>query len=261
MPLAIAWPSTIPGGRRVTDLVNLIDVTATIYDATNVIPPFDYPLSGRSLMNVLLSKDSGKVDPTRDAVFSGRERHSSSRYNSLGYPQRSIRTDEYLYIWNLRPERWPAGSPLKYDKARYTPEGIQEGSILGPDHGGYHDIDACPSLDFLIANKGSKDLGEFFDLAVAKRPEVELYDIRIDTGCLKNLAGWSSFTAIERQLEDRLKVYLRQTGDARVVSQDGGEIWETYPRYSSLRWFPKPEWADRRPVAQQDWLESRRPRR
>jgi uncharacterized sulfatase len=261
MPLAISWPSTISGGRRVTDLVNLIDVTATIYDATNVTPPFAYPLSGRSLMNVLLSKDSGNVDPTRDAVFSGRERHSSSRYNSLGYPQRCIRTHEYLYIWNMRPERWPAGTPVKYDTARYTLEGNQAGSLLGPDHGGYHDIDACPSLDFLIKNWESKDLGPFLDLSVAKRPEVELYDIRTDTGCLNNLAGHADFTAVERRLENRLKAYLRQTGDARVVSQDGGEIWETYPRYSSLRWFPEPEWAKRRPVIQQDWLELRRPRR
>jgi len=68
-------------------------------------------MSGRSFVDVLVSGKSGRVDPKRNRVFSARERHSSSRYNNLAYPIRALRTHDFLYIRNFRPERWPAGHP------------------------------------------------------------------------------------------------------------------------------------------------------
>ena len=260
MPLAIAWPKAVPQGRSVRDLVSLIDVTATLYDVAGVAPPFEQPISGRSLMNILLFEQSGLVDPTRDAVFSGRERHSSSRYNTLGYPQRCVRTHDYLYIWNLRPERWPAGAPRKYGAGNYGTATEVIDKLLGPEHGGYHDIDACPTMDFLIANRQNEEVGRFLDLAVAKRPETELYRITDDPGCLTNLAGRDAFAEVERNLQRRLRDYLRATNDSRVVDVAGGEIWETYPRFSPLRWFPEPEWVKEASVVPQEWLEARRPK-
>ncbi|QDU43188.1 Arylsulfatase precursor [Symmachiella dynata] len=262
MPLAIAWPEKIPGDRVVNDLVNLIDVTATIYAATDVKPPENYPLSGKSLLGLLESDASGIVEPDRDAVFSGRERHSSSRYNSLGYPQRCIRTADYLYIRNFRPERWPAGAPRKFGKGQSAKAAAVTNDDLGPEHGGYHDIDACPALDFLIEHRDDPKISRFFHLAVDKRPAEELFDIRTDPGCLNNLAGDPKFANVQRQLSEQLMDYLKQTGDARVTASDGGDIWETYRRYSKLRWFPKPDWAEEHPerVPQQDWVEERRPK-
>ena len=49
-------------------------------------------------------------------VFAGRERHASARYNNWGYPSRALRTKDFLYIRNFRPERWPAGDPCAIDK-------------------------------------------------------------------------------------------------------------------------------------------------
>ena len=50
---------------------------------------------------------------------------------------------------------------------------------------------------------------------------------------------------LAKQLED----YLRQTGDPRVL--DGGDIWETYKRYSAIRQFPPPgQPPDSNPVKQ-----------
>ncbi|TWU11489.1 Arylsulfatase precursor [Symmachiella macrocystis] len=262
MPLAIAWPAKIPGDRVVNDLVNLIDVTATIYAATDVKPPEKYPLSGKSLLGLLESDASGVVEPQRNAIFSGRERHSSSRYNSLGYPQRCIRTADYLYIRNFRPERWPAGAPRKFGHGQYAKGAAVTNDDLGPEHGGYHDIDACPALDFLIEHRDDPKISRFFHLAVDKRPAEELFDIRTDPGCLNNLAGDPRFAEVQQQLSARLMDYLKQTGDARVTASDGGDIWETYRRYSKLRWFPKPDWAKEHPerVPQQDWVEERRPK-
>ena len=263
MPLAVAWPDRVPRDRKVDDLVNLIDITATIYKASGVSPPESTPIAGKSLMNVLTDDADGVVDEARNAVFSGRERHSSSRFNSLGYPQRCIRTHDYLYIRNFRPERWPAGTPRKFGKSGYPkpPEVLSE--VLGPMHGGYHDIDACPSLSFLIEHRHDPKIGPFLHLAVDRRPAAELYDIRSDPGCLRNLAEEESHAAVRRKLDGRLMEYLRETGDARVTDADGGDVWETYPRYSGLRWFPVPDWAGENPerVPKQDWLEKRRPRR
>ena len=260
MPLAISWPAGFGGGRRCEDLVSLIDVTATLYEATGVEPPFHPPLSGRSLMNILLSSRSGRTDPLRDAVYSGRERHSSSRFNSLGYPQRCIRTREYLYIRNLRPERWPAGAPRKYGSVSYAGAGEVAVGGLGPEHGGYHDIDPCPTLSYLVEHRNESDIRRFLDLAVARRPARELYRITEDPGCLVNLAGSADLAPVEEMLALRLEGYLRATGDPRLVDADRGEIFETYPRYSSLRWFPEPDWVlNGAPLVRQDWLEERRP--
>ncbi|MBC8352091.1 MAG: sulfatase [Planctomycetes bacterium] len=262
MPLAVAWPEVASGGRTVDDLVNLIDLTATIYDATGVMPPSETPLAGRSIRNVLSSKKQGTVDATRDAVYSGRERHSSSRFNSLSYPQRCVRTPQYLYIHNFRPERWPAGTPRKLGTGKYAKAAdVAEGN-LGPMHGGYHDIDACPSLSFLIDRRDDNMLGRFLGLAVDRRPAEELFDIRDDPSCLNNLAIDPAHVAVKKQLHDKLFSYLEQTGDARLTAPDGGDIWETYPRYSSLRWFPTPDWAKEHPerVSKQEWLEAKRPK-
>lgn len=250
MPLAVAWPEIATGGRTVDDLVNLIDLTATIYDAANVDPPAATPLAGRSIRNILSSEAEGIVDTKRDAIFSGRERHSSSRFNSLGYPQRCLRTQDYLYIYNFRPERWPAGAPQTVT-----------GGKLGPMHGGYHDIDECPSLSFMIDQRDDIALGRFIALAVDKRPFEELFDIRNDPSCLCNLATDVVHAATKEQLHERLFGYLEKTNDARLTDPDGGDIWETYPRYSSLRWFPTPDWAQQHPerVPKQEWLEGKRP--
>lgn len=262
MPLAVSWPAVAAGGRTVDDLVNLIDLTATIYDATEVQPPTDQPIAGRSIRNILTSKEEGNVDPSRVAVYSGRERHSSSRFNSLGYPQRCIRTQDYLYIYNFRPERWPAGTPQKLGEGKYAEAADVAEGQLGPMHGGYHDIDACPSLSFLIDRRGDNAISKFLDLAVDKRPAEELFDIRNDPSCLNNLADDAEHAAVKAKLHSRLFSYLEETADARLTAPDGGDIWETYPRYSSLRWFPTPDWAKENPqrVPKQDWLEAKRPK-
>jgi uncharacterized sulfatase len=44
-------------------------------------------------------------------VLAGQAHSGHQRDDHLGYPMRSIRTDDYLYIRNFRPERWPHGNP------------------------------------------------------------------------------------------------------------------------------------------------------
>lgn len=260
MPLAIRLPGGAHGGRTVDDLVGFTDLTATIYDVAGVEPRSNHELVGRSIRNLLESDESGILDPDRSAVYAARERHSSSRFNSLSYPQRCIRTHQYLLIHNFKPERWPAGPAQKYDSVVYDEHGNVVDAELGPPHGGYHDIDACPTLDYLIAHRDDPGIGRYLELAAGIRPAEELFDITRDPACLDNLADDPQLAGIRRQLHDQLFDYLTRTGDARVVGD--GDIWETYPRISGLRWFPKPQWAEENPasVPHQEWLEQRRPR-
>lgn len=259
MPLAVAWPDRIQDNRRIDELVNLIDLTATIYAAARVSPPAA-SLSGQSLLPLLEGARNPVRTESREAVFAGRERHSSARFRSLGYPQRCVRTRDYLYILNLRPERWPAGAPRKYGQGGYPDDEQVRAGVLGPIEEGYHDIDASPTLSYLIENRDRPEIGRYLAWAVEKRPREELYAIREDPACLNNLAEDPAFAAERKRLSLRLLEELTRTGDPRMGA-DGGQVWERYPRYSRLRWFPTPDWARRQPqrVPEQMWLEERRP--
>lgn len=227
VPLAVRWPAGCPAGRTSEDLVSFVDLAPTFL-AVAGLPP-DPEMAGRSLVNILRSERSGVVDPDRTAVFAGRERHSSSRYNNWTYPQRSIRTSTHLLIRNFRPDRWPAGDPRK----------LNEQGKLGPPHGGYHDIDACPTLTFLIERHEDPVIGRFFHLAVDKRPELELFAITSDPACLHNLALEPKHAELTAELNERLERHLKATRDPRIL--DGGEVFESYRRYSPIRSFPPPD--------------------
>ncbi len=229
MPLAIRWPKAVPAGRTVDDLVGFVDLTATILHVASAAPPRAYPLSGRSIQNLLTSPKSGLLDPTRTAVYSARERHSSSRYQNWTYPQRALRTPRYLYIRNFQPDRWPAGAPRE----------IKADGTLGPMHGAYHDIDGGPTLRYLVEHRDNPDINKYLQLAVAKRPAEELFDIPKDPGCLHNLADDPSLAETKKELATQLMNCLEKTGDPRVTGN--GDIWETYPRYSPIRQFPPPK--------------------
>jgi uncharacterized sulfatase len=145
---------------------------------------------------------------------------------------------------------------------KYDADGRVLDAKLGPEHGGYHDIDACPTLDFMIEHRSEQNVAELFQLAVGKRPAEELYAIHPDPGCLKNLVAEPAYAAVLAQHRQLLSAELTRTGDLRETDFAASHVWETYPRYSSLRWFPRPEWADEDHVRipRQDWLEARRPR-
>ena len=231
VPLAISWGAAVPGGRTVLDLVDLVDLAPTILEAAGVAHTGAPSMSGRSLLGLLRSGEEGVVDPVRDAAFAARERHSSSRYANLAYPQRALRTPQYLYVRNMKPERWPAGAPRK----------IEDGA-LGPMHGGYHDIDAAPSLDYLVEHAGDPAVERFLHLSVARRPAEELYDVLRDPACLYNLALDPAYDAVTERLRGHLTDFLAATGDPRVVGD--GDVFETYERLRGpMREFPAPEWA------------------
>ena len=244
VPLAISYPKGFPGNRIVDDPVSFTDFAPTILEMTNTKPEGMMPIFGRSIVNILKSDKSGIVDPTKKYIFAGRERHSSSRWNNLGYPLRSIRSEKYLLIWNMKPDLWPAGDPQAINtespKRELRPMyGIDE---KGKHHSdwAFTDVDGSPSKSFLIENYKDEKIKYYFDLAYAKRPEFELYDVKKDPYCITNLCGQPEYSAIENEMKDELLEELKRSGDPRVVGPDK-EIFESYIRYSPIREFPKPE--------------------
>ena len=94
-PLAIAWPGKIPPDRVIDDFVSLTDLAPTFLEAAGV--PIPAEMTGRSLLPMLLSDRSGRVEKDRDRVFFGRERHDSYRLENghpVGYPMRALRTEQ-----------------------------------------------------------------------------------------------------------------------------------------------------------------------
>ena len=244
VPLAISYPKGFPGNRIVDDPVSFVDFAPTILEITNTRPDGMMPIFGRSITNILKSDKSGIVDETKKYIFAGRERHSSSRWNNLGYPQRVIRSEQYLLIWNMKPDLWPAGdpqainteSPLRELRPMY---GIDEKGVHHPEWA-FTDVDDSPSKSFLIENHSDEKIKYFFDLAYAKKVEYELYDVKKDPYCLTNLCRQPEYSAIEKGMKDELLKELIRSGDPRIVGPDK-EIFETYIRYSPVREFPKPE--------------------
>ncbi len=202
VPLAIRWPPRVPGNRRVTDFVSLTDLAPTFLEAAGVAVPAE--MTGRSLVPLLASGGSGRVEEARDHIIFGKERHVPGQEgdNSGGYPMRAIRTDEFLYIRNFEPDRWPAGTP-NYEQA------YLENAWLA-------DCDNGPAKTFLWKHREDPDVERYYDLAFAKRPAEELYDLRNDPDQIDNVAENPEYAATKDELSKRLTSYLEATDDPRI---------------------------------------------
>ncbi len=212
VPLAIRWPSGIKTpGRVVDDFVSLPDLAPTFLEIAGVDSPDT--MIARSLVDVLKSNKQGTVDPKRDAVFTGRERHvAKARTKEKPYPQRAIRTDQYLYIINFEPNRWPMGTgPGFGTQASAMPDFVK---LRENTFAAFGDLDASPTKAWVVKHREEDPIS--FDFAVGRRPEFELYDIKRDPHCMKNLADDDDHAEVKTSLHKRLMSELKSTGDPRV---------------------------------------------
>lgn len=197
LPMAIRWGRQIKAGRHIDDFINVRDFAPTFLEAAGVKVPES--MSGQSFLAALRSEKSGWIDPSRNRMLIGKERHDLGRPNDEGYPVRAIRTPEYLYIRNYEPDRWPAGNP--------------ETSYPNCDNG--------PTKTLITFQF---DLN--YRLCFGKRPAEELYRVDEDPDCMKNLAFEPSLQKLKEQLRSEMEERLRQDGDPRMFGR--GEVFESY---------------------------------
>jgi N-sulfoglucosamine sulfohydrolase len=211
VPLALRWGVRGKPGRRVSDFVSFVDFAPTFLEVAGTEIP--HQMSGRSLLPILESERSGRIERSRDFVIFGKERHVPAQESPDmgGYPCRGIRTDDFLYIRNFFPERWPAG----------VPEGATH------PIGRFADCDDGPTKYFLMKHRDDPEVKRFFDLAFAKRSAEELYDLGKDPDQVNNVAGKPEYSQIKSALAARLRNELNATSDPRVL---GGEVlFDEYP--------------------------------
>lgn len=207
VPLVVRWPRLVRGGSECADsFVNFEDFAPTLLELAGIAPLAD--MTGRSFVPLL----KGELVEGRDATFLERERHANVRSGDGAYPCRSIRTRDFHYIVNLRPDRWPAGDPKLY-------------WAVGP----YGDVDGSLTKTLLTAQPLADELRRFYDYTFAKRPAEELYDLRRDPGEIDNRAADAKYAQIKQQLRERLDRWRATTADPRLAHDD--DRWDKYPYY------------------------------
>ena len=215
--LAVRWPGRVPEGRVVEDFVNLMDLAPTFLQAAGLEPPDC--MSGRSLMDVLESTASGLVDSERSFVVTGRERHvGRARQGNLPYPQRAIRTKDFLYIRNYAPERWPMGDPEGLDDPNAEPPSYEE--LCNDTHLCYPDMDAGPTKAWMIHHRGEELVRRLFEMGFGKFPPEELYDLRVDPHYMSNVVEDPAYRQDRQRLAQQLEEVQLAHADPRVVEPD-----------------------------------------
>jgi arylsulfatase A-like enzyme len=207
MPLAVMWKDGIRNpGRVVADYVSFIDFAPTFielagleWEATGM-----QPSSGRSLTDILDSEQEGRVNPERDHVLIGKERHDIGRPNDWGYPIRGIVKEGMLYLHNFETARWPAGNPET----------------------GYLNYDGSPTKTEVLETRTEASRSHYWRWSFGKRGQEELFDIAEDPECLANLANREEYRSLKESIKEQLYRELRKQGDPRMHGQ--GHVFDQY---------------------------------
>jgi arylsulfatase A-like enzyme len=201
-PLAVRWPGIVKPGMKIDAYVNLYDIAPTFIDIAG-IPRFDY-MTGQSWVPLL----KGRSQPDRTTVFLERERHANVRKGDLSYPARAVRNQSFLYIRNLRPDRWPAGDPEMW-------------KAVGP----FGDCDGGPTKDEIVSDRQEP----YFSLSFAKRPEEELYDLKKDPWEMTNVVDRADYAKARKEMRAKLDDWMKKTADPRYAHDD--DHWDKYPYF------------------------------
>ncbi len=204
LPLAMMWPAGIDTpGRTVDTFVSFTDLAPTYLELAGISWDASGMAAheGRSLRELLTSE---RVQHHRDHMLIGKERHDIGRPNDEGYPIRGIVTDDWLYVRNFEPDRWPAGNPET----------------------GYLNCDGSPTKTVILDMRRDGVDTRYWQASFGKRPEEELYDLRHDPHCLNNLAARTSVAAVKERLNAQMTEELQKQDDPRI--QGNGHIFDEY---------------------------------
>lgn len=205
LPLAIMWKNGIVDpGRRYDPFVSFTDFAPTFLDVAGVDSQHHEmkPMEGHSLLPVFQDQDDFN---RREFMVIGKERHDLGRPDDLGYPVRGIILDEYLYLINFKPDRWPSGNPET----------------------GYMNTDGSPTKTFILNIRRRKGQSQYWQWSFGKKGREELYNLAKDPDCINNLIDKDEF---HRTIRDKMKEVLinelKKEGDPRVLGD--GDVFDQY---------------------------------
>jgi hypothetical protein len=113
-------------------------------------------------------------------------------------------TDEWLYVKNYEPTRWPGGNPET----------------------GYMDCDAGKTKSEILHRHRTDANDPFWAMCFGLRPAEELYDRKSDPDCVQNLAALPNFATQKTRLREQMTAELRAQDDPRM-SGNGG-VFDAY---------------------------------
>jgi uncharacterized sulfatase len=144
----------------------------------------------------------------------------------MPYPQRAIRTGDFLYIRNFSPDRWPMGTAPGFGVPGET---MPDSKVLDSStFAAFADMDASPTKTWLITQGlRNSEYRPFFDAAFALRPAEELYDLRKDPDQIRNVASLDEYADRKSKLATRLMDVLKSTNDPRVA--EGTAVFDLPP--------------------------------
>jgi arylsulfatase A-like enzyme len=180
--LLARWPGRIKAGTVSDALMHYEDVLPTLIAAAGGTPPAE--IDGRSFLPVL----TGEKSAHRDFIFGIHNNVPEGR----PYPIRSIRSRDYKLILNLASQ-----------------QPYHEKHVMDIDRENYWKATAAAAArDPAVARPLDRYL---------KRPPVELYAVNKDPWELENLADCPDLATIRRELEEKLRTWMRKQGDAGAV--------------------------------------------
>ena len=199
IPMAVSWPARVPGGRVVDDFVTSADLAPTLLEAAGL--PVPDSMTGRSYLDILLSGESGQVDPSRDFVVHGLEWHGELPPYSRA--SRTIREGDWTYIINFgRQVRW--GVPPRNQRP------LSEFEAFAAEANASQLLGAYPQ---------HPDLRRFAEIYSEQPGREELYNLADDPWQMNNLAGDPRYADIQERLRQRMLAYLEETGDPRATGE------------------------------------------
>lgn len=181
VPLIVSWAGKVKPGTRTDAMVSWVDILPTLIDVAGGKAPAD--IDGKSFAPVIY----GTTDVARDAIFTT---HTNDGKVNV-YPMRSIRTERWKYIRNLRPD-WVYTTHIdqfvdRVDSGTYFPSWLASA-----------DQDAR-----------SRQIVD----AYYNRPAEELYDLSADPHETRNLANDPGQKAVIKRLRAQLDAWQVQQGD------------------------------------------------
>lgn len=181
LPLIVRWPGKLEAGSIDDQLVSWVDLAPTVLNLAGVPIPENY--QGRVFLG------EGVKTPQRTYCFAGRDRMDEA-WDRV----RAARSKTYLYIRNFFPQL-PYAQRNAYMEKQQTMQELRE-------------LDAQGNLNPAQA--------AWMD---ETKPEEELYDLRNDPDCVRNLAGHPQQEERLQTMRRNLDTFVQQSGDLGHYSE------------------------------------------